>query len=164
MAINPSQGRSLVIIAFLTATLVSSTAADHRRPDSLALPLDTIDTQDRRWTMGEQQDLAPALVERLKPTSYLSRLYNKGDRQISLFIAYYAQQQAGETMHSPKVCLPGSGWDIVEQGTAEVQAGGRKHMVNRYKIHNSSLRMQVFYWYQNRIVSSPTSISGRCFW
>ena len=59
-------------------------------------------------------------------------------------------------MHSPKHCLPGSGWEIWKHGSALVPVRGAQFEINRYSIQNSGTRMLMYYWYQSktRIVAS----------
>src|SRR5262249_9600712 len=99
---------------------------------------------------GANQTLRDDVLTVLKPTSYLSRLYRKDGEQIELFVAYYSQQRAGESMHSPKNCLPGSGWEVWNYGTASVPVNGRQVTVNRYSVQNGPQRMLVLYWYQSK--------------
>ena len=69
---------------------------------------------------NQRNDFTVRVVRALDPTSYLSRTYRKGSNDADLFIAFYAQQRAGESMHSPKHCLPGSGWEIWKHDSAPV--------------------------------------------
>jgi EpsI family protein len=59
-------------------------------------------------------------------------------------------------MHSPKHCLPGSGWEIWDYGSTEIATGGSDFKVNKYSIENSGDRRLVLYWYQSkgRIIAS----------
>ena len=59
-------------------------------------------------------------------------------------------------MHSPKHCLPGSGWEIWKHDSATVPVNGDLFEINKYSIQNSGTRMLMFYWYQSnsRIVAS----------
>src|SRR5499427_1760043 len=52
----------------------------------------------------------------LGPGDFLLRNYSdpQGGGNVSLFIAYFPSQRAGDTIHSPKNCLPGAGWLPVE--------------------------------------------------
>jgi len=58
-------------------------------------------------------------------------------------------------MHSPKICLPGSGWEIEEPGLAQVQTSRGPVAVNRYVISNAGQKALILYWYQstNRITA-----------
>src|SRR5262249_5309803 len=62
----------------------------------------------------------------------------------------------GESMHSPKHCLPGSGWEIWDYATTEIPVDGQTYLINKYSIANSGQRMLVLYWYQskNRVIAS----------
>jgi EpsI family protein len=53
-------------------------------------------------------------------------------------------------MHSPKHCLPGSGWEIWQQGSALVPVNGKEIEINQYRIENLGARELMFYWYQSR--------------
>ena len=47
----------------------------------------------------------------LGPGDFLNRTYAAADSSsVELFIAYFASQQAGDAIHSPRNCLPGAGW------------------------------------------------------
>jgi EpsI family protein len=100
--------------------------------------------------------LPDSTVHALDASSYLVRTYQKGGSQLELFIAFYAQQRAGESMHSPKHCLPGAGWEIWNHDSVFVPVHGTQVEINKYSIQNSGTRMIMFYWYQSktRIVAS----------
>jgi EpsI family protein len=68
---------------------------------------------------------------------------------VDLFIAYFPSQRAGQTMHSPKNCMPGGGWLPSESRYDLLEAPGRGALtVNRYVLGKGGARMLVFYWYQ----------------
>ena len=68
----------------------------------------------------------------------------------SIYVGYYAYQMQGRTIHSPKNCLPGAGWEAVGTGTTLVQVDDSQHRVNRYILANGDARALVYYWYQGR--------------
>jgi EpsI family protein len=142
--------------AILLGTIFLSDVTARRIPESLAVPLDRIPVQMAGWTSAGNKELPARTVQVLDATSYLSRPYRKESQVLDLFIAFYAQQRAGESMHSPKHCLPGSGWEIWKHDSAWIPVDGRRIEVNKYSIQNAGTRMLMFYWYQskNRIVAS----------
>jgi EpsI family protein len=140
----------LLTVALLGGTLLVCQWTSRSRPGELAQPLTTIAQEINGWTLHGSPELEPSVLRRLVPTSYLSRAYDKGNERLGLFIAYYAQQRAGESMHSPKHCLPGSGWEIWKHEPATLALGGRKVDINKYYIQKAGERMLVFYWYQSR--------------
>ena len=140
----------------LAATLTASKLASNRVPAALALPLDTIGRQILGYTGTDNPPITDNVLRELKPTSYLVRTYTKGALQADLFIAFYAQQRAGESMHSPKHCLPGAGWEIWNYQSANIPVGANTFKVNEYSISHEGERRLVFYWYQSksRIIAS----------
>lgn len=103
------------------------------------------------WTMVSQERVAPDVLSVLKADDYLLRTYQNGaGAQAGFFIAFYRNQKAGDAMHSPKNCLPGSGWEpVMNDRVPMATAGnGRPELVNRYVVENEGTRMMVLYWYQ----------------
>jgi EpsI family protein len=137
-------------VSLLFLSLAAYGLSLRRNPDSLAAPLDSISSSIDGWTQSGTEQLPPQTLDRLLPTSYLSRTYARDGGQLGLFIAYYAQQRAGESMHSPKHCLPGSGWEIWKYDSAIIPVDNQPTKINEYFIENSGRRMLVFYWYQSR--------------
>jgi EpsI family protein len=137
-------------VLLLSATQLASRLSERRRSDFLAQPLEKIDMQPTGWRAVSDEALGARVLNKLLPTSYLARTYRKGDRELGLFVAFYAQQRAGESMHSPKHCLPGSGWEIWNYDSALIPEAGRQIKVNKYSIHHGGERMLMYYWYQSR--------------
>lgn len=145
-----------VTFFLLSATLGASLIAGNRKSEFLAQPLDTISRQISGFTATENPSLTDDVLAQLKPSSYLSRTYRNGDLQADLFVAFYAEQRAGESMHSPKHCLPGAGWEIFDYATTRIPVGQETFEVNKYRISREEDRMLVLYWYQSkqRIIAS----------
>ena len=91
-------------------------------------------------------------------TDYAFRIYGDGEdmtspdsRWASIYIGFYESQTSGKTIHSPKNCLPGTGWEAVSSTTADVDVGdGLPVTVNRYVLKNGDAQALVLYWYQGR--------------
>lgn len=90
-------------------------------------------------------------------TSYVMRIFSAdaSDTDLlaaafSVYVGYYDQQMQGRTIHSPKNCLPGSGWDaLIAQPAQIATANGTVH-VNRYLLQRNKEKALVLYWYQGR--------------
>jgi EpsI family protein len=143
-------------VAILGMTLAASTLSERPHPRTLAQPLATVPLSLAGWRAVKDELIPPSTLTRLVATDYISRVYSKGGNQLGLFIAYYAEQRSGESMHSPKHCLPGSGWEIWRYGSTEVPVDGGLVVVNKYSIHKAGARNVVLYWYQSgsRIIAS----------
>lgn len=108
---------------------------------------------------GTNQPLASDILGVLGPGEFLSRNYQRSPKEpaVNLFVAYFPSQRTGDTIHSPKNCLPGSGWTPVESGRMRLTtAGGNAILVNRYVVAQGINRQLVLYWYQahGRVVAS----------
>jgi len=147
----------------LAATLAVSLAADKRKPDVLARPLEQIPMRLGGWTGSTLPPPSSRELSVLAADSFLSRRYRKPGRDLDLFIAYYATQKAGESMHSPKNCLPGAGWEIYEYGSAELPFRGSLDTINRFRIRNGAADQLAFYWYQTRDRIIANEYLGKLF-
>ena len=68
----------------------------------------------------------------------------------SVYVGYYDSQTQGKTIHSPKNCLPGSGWEALGSEVATVETPNGAVEVNRYLLQNGDQQALVLYWYQGR--------------
>ena len=101
--------------------------------------------------VGTEQPLADAIVRAVGVTDYVNRFYASPAGFVHLYVGYYASQRTGDTIHSPKNCLPGAGWDPVRSGSGRlVMPDGREILVNQYVIQQGLDQQLVFYWYQGR--------------
>jgi EpsI family protein len=68
-----------------------------------------------------------------------------------VYVGYYDYQVQGKSIHSPKNCLPGGGWEPLQSGTVPVTAPGLGTVkVNRYLLANQGAQALVYYWYEGR--------------
>lgn len=110
------------------------------------------------WNSSDVQ-ITQDVLDVLGQGDFLLRDYRDAgsQRSVYLFIAYFASQRAGDTIHSPKNCLPGAGWAPVQTGRVTIAAPGHApFQANRYLIAKSDERQLVLYWYwaHNRAVAS----------
>jgi EpsI family protein len=67
---------------------------------------------------------------------------------VDLFMAYFPTQRAGDTIHSPKNCLPGAGWSPLESKRIAISVPGHAAFpANLYVIGKGTERQLVIYWY-----------------
>src|SRR5262245_52671733 len=83
------------------------------------------DGRDRDMTADERRATAVS--------DYVFRTFGPDSAtSFSVYVGYYQKQATGKSIHSPRNCLPGVGWQTVESGTATVLVDGVPRMVNRY--------------------------------
>jgi EpsI family protein len=102
------------------------------------------------WTATDQPIDAETLRV-LGAGDFLSRVYsmNESAAPISLFIGYFPTQRTGTTIHSPKNCLPASGWAFESSSTVMLEdVAGKTHRIGEFVIANEDNRQFVIYWYE----------------
>ena len=114
---------------------------------------------------SQEQPLEERIVQAVGVTDYTNRIfYNQTSPPVQLYVGYYASQRTGDTIHSPKNCLPGAGWDPVHSGYTTISLqGGRQIIVNEYVIQQGLNKELVFYWYQGRGRIIASEYAGK-FW
>ena len=147
---NQSLGYYCCILTVLTATVLAVQKVEERPADALEKPLTSIPSRLGNWQARTDLTLEKRVQELLRSTEYIGRRYERNGQELELFISYYAQQRAGEAMHSPKNCLPGSGWEIWKYDSGTILHDRRNVPVNLLSIQNAGRRMKVIYWYQSR--------------
>jgi EpsI family protein len=157
---NPERGIWLAA-AGAAAVLLLQTAVYYGLPSQENTPkiraLETFPAEISPWTLSASYPLEDEVQQVLKADQTINRLYSSGQTGINLFVAYFHSQKSGVAPHSPKNCLPGSGWAPTESGTTTVaMADGRQLEVNRYIVARGDNKSLVFYWYQTpyRVIAS----------
>jgi EpsI family protein len=94
------------------------------------------------------------LLSGLKLSDYLLVDFNRPEvNPVNLYVAYYENQRKGESPHSPRVCIPGGGWQIDTLERMRLDAGlenGKLLHFNRVVIKRGEDRQLVYYWFQQR--------------
>src|SRR5436189_400638 len=153
--------RFLVAAVLLTGTALLLQA----RNGSEIMPIHPSLSSFRRTIQGWSsidRTLDKDVLDKLGPGDFLVRDYynNTHNEAVSLYIAYFPSQRAGDTIHSPKNCLPGAGWAPVQAGRVTINAAGHAPFeANRYVIAKGESRQLVLYWYwaHDRAVASEYS-------
>lgn len=92
------------------------------------------------------------------PTTYVLRAFGDSTGahdsamapSFTVYVAYYDHQTQGKTIHSPKNCLPGAGWEPLTSSVSMVATPAGSVPVNRYLLQHDKEKALVLYWYQGR--------------
>jgi EpsI family protein len=151
------RARFWLMIAVLAGASIGLHHLSHGEAVPLSRPLSTLPVHLEDW-QGADLAIEPRIVQALGVNDYLNRVYQAPDSHlVFLYVGYYKSQRTGVSLHSPKNCLPGAGWEPVSAGyRALTGAGGRRVLVNQYVVENGLRRQLVLYWYQShgRVVAS----------
>ena len=106
---------ALIILTMVFLNYLSHTEGIH--PNK---PFSTFPTQIGEWS-GEEYRLEENIYKVLGvDDSFLGNYRTSDGRQVQLYIGFYQSQREGDLIHSPKNCMPGSGWNIVHTSLEEI--------------------------------------------
>src|SRR5580692_2316843 len=139
----------------LTGVLVVQAAlfysASHGEMTPLAAPLSGFPIHAATWDLKQEGVIDQETQDILKADDTLTRWYVSPEGGANLFIAYFKTQRQGQSPHSPKNCLPGSGWQPSETGRIDVPIEGNGSIhINQYVVSKGEAQSVVFYWYQTQ--------------
>ncbi len=147
----------IVSVIILAVALVVSLGVDKEVreeivPDRLAFS--TFPDQLGEWR-GKKDQLDAIFLDALVGLSdhVITDYVNAEGKKVNFYAAYYESQQSGKSVHSPKRCIPGGGWDIenIRQVTLDtMKVNGKPVVANRVEIAKGDHKQLVYYWFQQR--------------
>jgi EpsI family protein len=153
--------RVLTVVLLAQAAIFYGSSRKENTPPHK--PLQEFSLTDSNWVVRQEVELDKGTLDVLKADDILSRVYqNKSTgRLATLFVAYFETQRTGKAPHSPKNCLPGSGWIPSQSEMIDIPISQEANTirVNRYVVSRGQNESVVLYWYQarNRIIASEYS-------
>ncbi len=143
--------RALIVVALVAAAGFVTARASDTDVATSRVPLAVLPAAFDGWRGYDATPFSDDIVAELGVDEYINRTYARGDAPpVTVYVGYYASQRQGDTIHSPRNCLPGAGWRPVEFDRATIPAGGQELPVNRYLIQQGVNKQAVIYWYQGR--------------
>lgn len=156
--VNNKYLRILTVVLVAQAALFYTASRGDSRP--LRQPLKQFPATMASWRMVDEGVVEQETLDVLKADDVMTRTYAKDLTPfgVNLFVAYFKTQQTGQAPHSPKNCLPGSGWQQSATGELDVSLPGRPQpiRINRYIVSKGEIQSVVLYWYQShgRVVAN----------
>lgn len=115
-----------------------------------AAPLSAFPTEVGYWKLYQEGTIDQETLDILKADDVLTRWYVSALGGANLFVAYFSSQRTGQSPHSPKNCLPGSGWQPTESAKVDAPVeGGPTIRINKYIVSKGEEQSVVLYWYQS---------------
>jgi EpsI family protein len=147
--LTSAPARVVTLCLLLQAGVLYSSIRTEVIPESR--PLAGVPVDLGTWHLKQEGVVEQEVLDVLKADDLLNRVYGSGPRQAALFVAAFRTQRTGKTPHSPKNCLPGSGWEPLASAETSIDVGqAAPIVVNRYIISHGDDRALVLYWYQSR--------------
>jgi EpsI family protein len=152
--------RYWVMIAVLLAGTAGLAHLSHGESTPPARPFSEFPTKIGPWATVIEWPLDKETRDLLGVTDYMNRGYwepGMGQTLLGCYIGYFRSQRGGASIHSPKNCLPGAGWNPTQSSIYMLPLDdGRKVPINLYILRKGLESEVVLYWYQahGRIVAS----------
>jgi EpsI family protein len=149
--LNSTPARVVTILLIIQTAVLYSSIRTEYVPTSR--PLAEVPREFGSWHMAAEGYVDKETQEVLKADDTLTRFYKNMSTgaDASLFVAAFRTQRNGKAPHSPKNCMPGSGWTQLSSENYSLDVGlAAPIVVNRYVIVHGDERELVFYWYQSR--------------
>lgn len=114
-------------------------------------PLELFPRQAGSWVMTGQASFDERVLAVLLPSDYLSRTYtDQQGARVDLYIGYHDGGPDSGPIHSPKHCLPGSGWHRLTEETRQLKVADQTCSYVK-AIYQKDTEEQLFlYWFQVR--------------
>ena len=114
------------------------------------------------WSCRERQLMDVEIIDNLGVSDYLLCSFENPEFGgiVGVYVGYHASQvredgggTGNNAIHPPAHCLPGSGWDIIDNRLVELDLPGLPQTpstVRRLVIARGDDRQLTYYWYQSR--------------
>jgi len=154
--------RLRVITILLSCQILALYALSRPETEPPYTPLARFPDQVADWELVQESAIDANQKSILLPDDSLVRTYRHRptNTSASLFVAYFRSQTTERAPHSPRNCLPGSGWTTSGYQLAHVPVPRSEPItVNRYLVEKGGERVLVLYWYQTstRVVAKELS-------
>jgi EpsI family protein len=156
--LNSPAARIVTVLLVVQGVLLYSAVRPEFVPASRSL--DEMPVTLGTWHLAQTGVIEQEVLDVLKADDILNGVYCNSEHPdctqtsqglASLFVAGFRTQRTGKSPHSPKNCLPGSGWVPLSSGELAIDVGlAAPITVNRYVVSSGSQRQLVLYWYQSR--------------
>ena len=139
----------IVVVLLVLATGYINIILSHGEEVPVTRSLTVFPMEIGGW-QGKAGWLSSEVLEILRVDDYMIRDYYSNGRRIGLYVGFFKSQREGQLIHSPKHCMPGSGWNPVSSEYVTIDIPGLDIPIKavRMVIQKGERRQLVVYWYQ----------------
>jgi exosortase D (VPLPA-CTERM-specific) len=144
---------ALVLLIGAVAGLSSLQSREELKPEREQF--NTFPLYHNGWS-GREAKMEDEIRETLKLTDYIKADYTQGygSLPVNFYVAYYDSQRKGASIHSPRSCIPGDGWQITGMKEKVIEGvtnmSGEPLKVVRMIISKGEASQVVFFWLEQR--------------
>jgi exosortase D (VPLPA-CTERM-specific) len=161
---------SLVAAIFIGMTVFAVQGIEFRETIPIKRSLNEFPLLLEDWKGGIPVQMGAEFLDQLELNDYtIVNFKNRDGAQVNFYVAYYESQRKGESIHSPRTCLPGSGWEFRQAGSIQVplSEGASDHIkVNRAVISKAGYQQLSYYWFpmRGRVLTNLFEMKWYNFW
>ena len=145
--------RSIITSLLIISTFIYLSVMSHGDSLPPKKEFSTFPKQIGTW-VGKESFFEQKIYDKLGvDDSVLVNYWSPDGNEVNLYIGYYQSQREGDLIHSPKHCMPGSGWNITDTSLEEIIIPGNKaKKIKAIKLilEKGINKQVVLYWFQSR--------------
>ena len=145
--------RTISVSVLMILAAVCTRYVSHVENIHMINPLSSFPKRIGEW-VGKEEHFDQEIYDILGvDDSLLCRYRGSRGQQVQLYVGFYGNQREGNLIHSPKHCMPGSGWNIIVTSLEELivpNANPSKITVTKLILEKGAQRQIVLYWFQSR--------------
>lgn len=145
---------TFILAGIMVLTMVVLGFSSHSEIIKPNKPFDTFPMTIAGWT-GITSTFDQKVYDILGVEDSILASYQTTDkRSVQLYVGFYQSQKEGDLIHSPKNCMPGSGWNILKTSIETVDVGQNNIVKNidviKLILVKESQKQVALYWFQSR--------------
>lgn len=153
-----SPKHTAIIVILLISAAGLTTLFSHSERIKPNRPFSQFPLEIASWR-GETTQMNEKVYNILGVEDYIMANFSKGPGlTVNLYVGFYQSQSKGDLIHSPKNCMPGAGWNIVQSSVIPIDLpkNGKTIKIARLLLNKDGQKQVVYYWFQSRgrIISS----------
>jgi EpsI family protein len=146
-----------IVLARIAACVltVGAFASGHVLRTSVVRPTETVALDEIPYEVGpwrgEDLSVRPQVMDLLRPDGFLLREYRtEGEPPMQIYVDYHRVQRLGATIHSPRLCYPGAGWQPARVDVTTVRGDGWERPACWLRLRANRRELLALYWYESR--------------
>lgn len=123
---------------------------------------------------GKTYPMEPGYIEALRFDDYILADFEQTNAKtspVNFYVAYYHSQKKGQSVHSPRTCIPGGGWEITSLTEKAIPYAGKNGTQNTFSVNRAIIQkgehtQLVYYWFQQRgrLLTNEYLVKWFIFW
>lgn len=134
-------------------TIVGINYLSHPKKIRPNKPLSTFPRLIGEW-VGKEERFHQRIYDILGvDDSFMCNYRTPDGRHVQLYVGFYESQREGDLIHSPKNCMPGAGWEIVQTSLEQMtipNGNSRKIKMSKLLLRKNDQQQVMLYWFQSR--------------